>query len=96
MKQKLPAILALCLAAALFLWGVGRLEAAAAAEGRAQLETALRRAAVACYAQEGVYPPDVAYLQTHYGIRVDDRFVVAYESIAGNLMPNITVLEREP
>ena len=65
-------------------------------EGRQQLETALRRAAVACYAAEGVYPPTVEYLQQHYGVQIEEeRYVVFYEIFANNLMPDITVLEKE-
>lgn len=63
-------------------------------EGRAQLEQAVRRAAVACYAAEGIYPPDLAYLQEHYGLQIDSRrYAVSYDVFASNLMPDITVLE---
>ena len=62
-----------------------------------QLEEALRRATAACYAAEGVYPPDLQYLKDHYGIQVDEtRYTVIYDSFASNLMPDITVLESEP
>ena len=64
------------------------------AEGRQQLEGAIRRAAVACYAAEGVYPPDLDYLEQHYGIQVDEtRYMVSYDIFASNLMPDITVLD---
>ncbi len=64
-------------------------------EGRQQLEDALRRTAVAVYAAEGIYPPDLAYMQEHYGIRIDEeRYKVAYRVIASNLMPDITVFTR--
>ena len=60
--------------------------------GRRQLEEALRRAAVACYAAEGIYPPTVDYLETHYGIQIDrQQYHVFYEIFAENLMPQITV-----
>ena len=76
-----------------FLTAVSNLEAGRQNEGRAQLEDAIRRAAVACYAAEGVYPPDVAYLEAHYGVRVDwDHYTVDYQVFASNLMPDITVL----
>jgi len=59
-----------------------------------QLERALRRGCVACYAAEGIYPPDLDYLREHYGIQVDEeRYVVYYDIFAENLMPVITVLE---
>ena len=58
---------------------------------------ALRRGCVACYAAEGVYPPNLDYLKEHYGVQVDDaRYVVIYSVFADNLMPDITVLVNEP
>ena len=63
---------------------------------RRQLEDSIRRAAVACYATEGYYPPDLNYLQTVYGIQIDDdRYAVHYEIFAENLMPDITVVPYE-
>ncbi|MBR5471982.1 MAG: hypothetical protein IKU81_07710 [Oscillibacter sp.] len=64
-------------------------------EGRQQLEDAVRRSAVACYAAEGIYPPNLEYLEEHYGIQVDrERYTVMYEIFASNLMPDVTVLEN--
>ena len=64
-------------------------------EGLKQLETSVRRSAIACYASEGVYPPDIQYLEDNYGLIVDDsRYVVRYSVFAENIMPDITVLER--
>lgn len=64
-------------------------------QGRVKLENAIRRAAVACFAAEGAYPPDLDYLTAHYGLRVDeDRYIVHYEIFAQNLMPDITVMEK--
>ena len=66
-------------------------------EGKEQLETALRRAAVTCYAAEGIYPPDLDYLTKHYGVQIEEsRYAVYYDVFADNLMPDITVLEKEP
>lgn len=80
----------------LFLVGLSNLDGARSEEGRQQLEEALRRGAVACYATEGIYPPDVEYLKKHYGVQVDEeRYAVFYEVFASNLMPDITVLERD-
>ena len=76
-----------------FLTAVAHLDTGRRDEGRQQLEDAIRRSAVACYAAEGVYPPDVAYLEAHYGVRVDwDHYTVDYQVFASNLMPDITVL----
>ena len=63
-------------------------------ESMQQLAETLRRAAVACYAAEGIYPPDLAYLQERYGVQINsNRYAVSYISIADNLMPDITILE---
>lgn len=89
---------ALALAALLcFFSALSNLEQGRSAEGKLQLEEALRRATAACYAAEGGYPPDLQYLKDHYGIQVDEtRYTVIYDSFASNLMPDITVLESEP
>ena len=88
----IAAVAVLCFAAALDGLDSGR-----AAEDRKQLEEALRRGCVACYAIEGAYPPNLAYLKEHYGLQVDEgRYVVHYSAIAENLMPEITVLENRP
>ncbi len=79
-----------------FLISLSRLERGHQETGKQQLETALRRAAVACYAAEGFYPPDVSYLETHYGLQYDaDTYWVHYEVFASNLMPDITVIEKD-
>ena len=85
---------ALCLI--FFITSLASVDRQQGEEGRQQLETALRRAAVACYAAEGVYPPTVEYLQEHYGVQIEEeRYIVFYEIFANNLMPDITVLEKE-
>lgn len=74
---------------------VSQLDFRRQAEGKRHLETTLRRAAVSCYATEGVYPSDVAYLLDHYGVSFDEEtYIIRYELFASNWMPDITVLER--
>ncbi len=78
-----------------FLSAIDNLQAGNGKEGKEQLEQALKRCAVACYATEGIYPPDVEYMKEHYGIQIDEeKYLVVYEIFAQNLMPEITVLER--
>ena len=78
-----------------YLMGVANLTEGQADEDKRQLEEVLRRSAVACYAAEGIYPPDLAYLEEHYGIQInEERYVVSYDALAENLMPDITVLEK--
>ena len=87
------------IAAALLVWfflALGNLDRGQGEQGRARLETAIRRCAVACYAAEGVYPPTLDYLTEHYGLQVDEeRYDVFYHVFASNLMPDVTVLEKE-
>lgn len=83
---------------ALILWfftALDHMTAVQKEEGAEQLELTLRRAAVTCYAAEGIYPPTLDYLIQHYGIQIEDeRYLVFYENFADNLMPDITVLEK--
>lgn len=87
------ALLALVLA--LFFHGLKNVTEEVSEQGRTKLEDAVRRAAVACYAAEGAYPPDVTYMIEHYGLSVDEsRYIVHYDIFAENLMPDITVLDN--
>lgn len=87
---------AIVLALVLFAGALDSLTVGRSAEDLRQLEEALRRGCVSCYAVEGRYPPDLDYLKEHYGIQVDeDRYAVVYDVFAPNLMPDITVLERK-
>lgn len=59
------------------------------------LELSIRRAVASCYAMEGSYPQSLEYLEKHYGIQIDyKKYSVFYEIFADNIMPDITVLER--
>ena len=79
----------------IFSLALSRLEQGRQEVGKQQLEDALRRTAAACYAAEGFYPPSVAYMVTHYGLQYDaDAYRVHYEVFASNLMPEITVVEK--
>lgn len=65
----LPAICILVLVG--FSTALNGLNSGHEAEDQRQLEEALRRGCVACYAAEGVYPPNLDYLKEHYGVQVD-------------------------
>ncbi len=56
------------------------------------LENAVRRSAVQCYAIEGEYPADLEYLISNYNLYYDiEKYVVHYQNIGGNLLPEISV-----
>ena len=98
-RKKLARVLSLLFPAAVLgflLWfclSLGSLNSGQAEKGRRQLEDSLRRAAVSCYASEGIYPPDTDYIREHYGVTIDSgKYIVFYDIFAENLMPDITVL----
>jgi len=60
------------------------------------VQDSITRAVVSCYAYEGFYPDNLDYLVEHYNLSIDDnRYLIHYDKIADNLMPNIIVLDRE-
>ena len=101
-QRRWPGIVAGLLAPVVFAAGVlvfftalNHLDSGRKTEGRTQLEQSLRRASAACYAADGIYPPDLA-LEEHDGVQGDEeRYTVDYRAFASNLMPDITVLENE-
>lgn len=57
------------------------------------LQNALERSAIHCYAVEGAYPESLDYLREHYGITWDEsKYVIDYEIIGSNMKPSITVI----
>lgn len=79
-----------------FTSALGNLESGREGEDIRQLQEALQKGCVSCYAAEGIYPPDLEYLKEHYGIQIDEeRYTVYYNRFAQNLMPDVTVLENK-
>lgn len=65
------------------------------AESRMAIRDAVLRAAMECYAVEGIYPESLTYLEDHYGLTVNHRdYIVTYDVFAGNLPPDVQVLVR--
>lgn len=59
------------------------------------VRSAIKDAALTCYAVEGAYPDDVSYLREHYQLAYDeDRYFITYEAFASNRIPDIWVTER--
>jgi hypothetical protein len=55
-------------------------------------ENTVRRYAVQCYAMEGSYPKDLAYLVEHYGLYLNEnKFNYHYRYNGANLLPSIMV-----
>lgn len=57
---------------------------------------AIARAAVSCYAIEGIYPADISYLKDHYGLMINEsKYAVYYIAYASNIMPDIDVVPKK-
>ena len=79
----------------LFMRGIHSVGDTTQAKQQESLETALTRSISQCYAVEGFYPPDLAYLEEHYGLTYDkDAFYVDYQPMGTNLMPEVTVIPK--
>lgn len=93
--MKIKSILLVLAVIAFFVACVSRLETGRQAQGKQQLEEAVRRTVVTCYSVDGFYPPNVQYMQDHYALQYDEKkYTIRYEVFASNLMPDITVLEK--
>ena len=92
-RRILPAAVFLIALAAAALLFTRVVSARTDAEVLSLAEEGVRRAAVECYALEGFYPRTLDYLVENYGVTADDsRYVISYQYVASNLMPDITVL----
>lgn len=85
----------LLLAAAVF----GFIESARSDDNLANAAAAIRRTvestARQCYVIEGVYPPDLEYLEQNYGLQINtEDFYVRYEIYASNQPPTVKVVEK--
>ena len=53
------------------------------------------RTAVECYAIEGIYPPNVQYMEDNYNLSYDKtKYFIHYDAFASNIMPTIEVYEK--
>ena len=95
-RRFVPAVLLLAAALATAFLFTGVLSEKADDEALEMARQAIREAAVECYALEGCYPADLEHLYDTYGVSVDrERYIVHYQYIASNLLPDITVLPAE-
>ena len=58
---------------------------------REMIESSARQ----CYAVEGVYPPDLAYLEDNYGLQINtEDYYVMYDIYASNQPPSVKVVGK--
>jgi len=86
-------VIAAVLTAAVFLAGrIGGKQEAAETE---IVRSAVKNAALTCYAVEGAYPEDLDYLREHYHLAYDEeRYLITYDAFASNMIPDIWVTEK--
>lgn len=59
------------------------------------IQLAVQQSALQCYTVEGAYPPNLAYLEENYGLRVNTTdYYVTYQAFAQNQMPDVRVTKR--
>ena len=91
-------LISLIVFGALIYGGVSLFRGVGDASSEAQTDlvrSAVRRAAVTCYAVEGAYPSTLGYLKRNYGLIYDeDNYFVYYNSFASNILPEIRETER--
>lgn len=95
LKKGFQAVLTAAVLAGFWL-GIGSVSDQAELQQKKSLESALQKCVVQCYAMEGRYPESLAYMEDHYGLLYDkERFLVDYEILGSNIMPDITVIDRQ-
>ena len=63
--------------------------------GAVSIKETVEKAARQCYVVEGVYPPDLQYLQDHYGLTLNTRdYYITYDAFASNQPPTVKVTLR--
>ncbi len=75
-----------------FLYATSNMEKNVSANEINTLVTAIDNAVVSCYATTGAYPENIKQIEDKYGVIIDyDKFIVNYEIITSNTMPNVSV-----
>ena len=65
-------------------------------ESAVAIQNAVERNARQCYVVEGVYPPNLAYMEDNYGLQVNTKkFYITYEAFASNLPPTVKVTPKK-
>ena len=61
-------------------------------ESAKAIRYAVERSARQCYVVEGVYPPDLKYLEENYGLQVNrKKYYITYKAFASNMPPTVQV-----
>jgi hypothetical protein len=59
------------------------------------VQHAVESAAIQCFALEGAFPPNLEYLEQHYGLKLDrQRYIYDYNVFASNIKPEINIFSK--
>ena len=88
-------VLIFCAMLVMFWFGFSRTSSANSIQSLQVMRSAIQKSIVSCYAIEGVYPPNVKYLEDHYGIIIDhSKYIINYDLAGSNIMPSVEILEK--
>lgn len=80
----------------LFLFFILNMKGSSSDAQKIRLEENIHKGIAQCYALEGTYPPDLSYLEEHYGLVYNHNlFYVDYVSIGSNIFPDVTVITMD-
>jgi hypothetical protein len=78
----------------IFLFGISFISSTSSRDQKQILTDAVNKDVIHCYAVEGYYPPNLTYLEEHYGLTYDkSRYIVDYVPVGDNIMPSVTIVE---
>lgn len=90
-----PSILCFLLLLGLYM-GVNKFNHIRKEQSKILTEQAIRKASLQCYANEGMFPSNISYLEEYYNLSIDyDNYYIIYESIASNFFPQIGVYSKK-
>ena len=79
---------------AVFLIGISFISSTSSKDQTKILNDAVSKDIIHCYAVEGYYPPNLKYIEEHYGLTYDsERYFIDYVPIGDNIMPSVTIVE---
>lgn len=80
---------------AVFVIGISFISGTSGKGEKDILTDAINKDIVHCYAIEGYYPPNLTYIEDHYGLSYDrSKYVIDYNAIGDNIYPDVTILEK--
>lgn len=91
----LKSLLFVVIISAILIAGIFYISDMGSEQGIKLTREAAVRTAVECYAIEGIYPPNVQYMEDNYNLSYDKtKYYIHYDAFASNIMPTIEVYEK--